>query len=232
MKTGNEGNQRKKWDVGAWVGLGGLLFGMVSFGITLFVNQREKKLERQYDEAVRFRVGISYMKYKPSALATLIRKPRQSGPSSSQQGEMFPVVFSPSDEQPDDHGRLGSWPSFVKIWDLASKDPATEQDQEYWFLSVTNRGSDVIDAIHLRFTGEKEEVVISNFKGGAIRLVPLEVSGRHTDLTRTRVRKPADAWFTYQPPTREPKRHPLLIPEKASLQTTNVEGRYEALPIF
>jgi len=211
-----------------WIALCGLLFGIVQFGITLYEKDKVKTLEQAYKEAIQYRVGVSYMMYKPSGLARLMKR----NSSSAQFKGDPPVVYNASDEQPDSQGRLASWPAFMEIWDKAEKDPPNERNQEYWFLAVTNRGSDVIDGVHLRFAGEPEEVVITNLKGGASRIVPLEVSGIHADLIRMRVRAPVAVWFTYQPPAQKAARHDLPIPNRASLQTTDMEDTFEALPNF
>ncbi len=234
MEPKNNERKIRKWEAGTWIGIAGLLFGIVQFGITLYMSERVKTLDREYDEAMRYRVGIGYMKYNHAALSTLLTDARHTGKCKSLPASsgMIPVVFNSDDEQPDAQGRLGGWPSYVKIWDRTEQDSGGACNEEYWFMTIANRGSDVIGAVHLRFSGEKDEVIITNLKAGAIDLVPLEVSGRHTDLTRTKLRTPLEAWFMYESATRKPRTYRIAIPERASLQTTDVEGRYQALPVF
>ena len=134
----------------------------------------------------------------------------------------------------DDKGRYAGWTAFKSIHSRAEKDSPESRDQKYWFIVIKNRGSETIDAIHIRFKDDDKEVeaIAHNIQAKEELLFPLAVSGRHTNLTRTKTRTPSESWFVYQSQGRKARRIRIEIPPKGSLRTTDIPGGMQALPVF
>ena len=84
----------------------------------------------------------------------------------------------------------------------------------------------------IAFEGETP-LRIRNLDAGESILIPLELSGRFADMTRTQKRTMREAWFVTKYPGREPKRYSLDLPDKAAMYRRGpFQGTLRAYPLF
>lgn len=142
------------------------------------------------------------------------------------------VLEIEGDDQKDQKDRYGGWSSFKNIYEQAQNDPPKIREQEYWFIAFKNLGTDVIDELHIQFEDDSIKAVVHNMEGKRVILLPVEVIGRHTNLTRTKKRYPKTAWYLTNFPGLKNKRISISIREKGARQSTPGEIRVQALPDF
>jgi hypothetical protein len=97
------------------------------------------------------------------------------------------IVSLDSDLVKDAEGRLGGWPSWVNVNRAARSDPEPLRDQLYWFASVKNTGESPLSEIRIQFSDDPD-VVIRDLQPGVLAWIPIEMRGRHANLTRTQRR--------------------------------------------
>ncbi len=229
-RSNNEKNSTRKPKASNWIAVASLAFGIVQFAITLYLNQLNKSLERDLEEANKLRTEINFYEFNHDGLGTLIERLRSPGGVSTDK-RPFSVVMNENDETPDKENRLGGWPSFKQIHARAAKDPVGQRDQRYWFMAVENKGSKSIDEVHIAFEEDKLGLAIRNLGPGQLVFAPIEVYGKHAYITRTKKLTPVEAWYVYKSTSQKDKKIPIEL-KKGTLHTALWEGVRQALPNF
>lgn len=220
--------KERRADVKWWIAAGSLCFGIIQFGITLWINGEKNSFERELQLERQYRVGLDYYYFNHEGLAELIRLVSDIG--ESQEPGRFSIVESLDDSRPDENGKLGGWSAFKQIHELADQEAREIHNQKYWFVSITNRGSEVIDEVHLGFEEDNSEVIVKSLKAKEVVLVSLRVSGRHADLIKVKSRMPQEAWFQFKSHGKK-KTTQIDIKDVGSPRTL-WNGAYLALPVW
>jgi len=76
------------------------------------------------------------------------------------------VVIRDDDHVADAQGRLGGWPSWTRIYEVAKQDSA--QNQLYWLLSVQNTGDIEVPETLVSFADDPRPLLIRNIAAGGI----------------------------------------------------------------
>jgi hypothetical protein len=225
-------NVSRKLEARDWIAIAAFVFGVIQFGITLHLQEKNNSLQRENAELDKFRVAISgYRGFNHEGFRELMRRLYERE-SSSDKKEILSILNIGEENQAQQDSRLGDC-SFAKVFKSADQDDPEKRNQEYWFMAVTNRGSEPIDEVHIGFEGESRDVKITNLTFGKTVLVPVEISGLHTDLIKTRKRTAIKAWYVYQSASGKRKPVDLEIPHMAAQSTSgDFKGYWQAFPDF
>lgn len=174
-------------------------------------------------------VHLNYYKVDSIGFARLIENeenPKEGMPS---------VVQYERDSAPDQYGKMAGWASWKQIYQAALEDPIDKRDQNYLFIEVSNVSAGSIADINLQFQDEPTPVRIRNLRPSVTLLVPVEVSGRHSNLTNTKQRSASRAWMasTINSILRRTKVIELELPDRtAAFQQGPYRGAMRAYPRF
>jgi hypothetical protein len=101
------------------------------------------------------------------------------------------VLELKQDREADGEKRLDGWPAWLSMHGAAKTDPEGARDQLYWFLRLRNEAvSPAKLVIRVRVAGlVEQEIEVRELPPRKEVLLPVSVSGLHTDLVRTRNRE-------------------------------------------
>lgn len=237
MKTSSQGSKdetrRTTFDWKTLLAVAGLVFGIVQFIISQRAEGGKQRLQLELAEEQSYNIVAQHLRFNHVALGSLIK--RTEGVSEVKAGKpveglRVSLLVLKNDNTPDAKGRLGGWPGMIAVHTKADKDPPAERDQEYRFLKITNTGDRIVSAVHIEFeTGEV--AMVDNMDRGAAIVVPIGVTGLHSNLTREQSRTPVRAYYEFMFPGGK-KRRAIDIAFHGDWYTTDSPGIWQAFPEF
>ena len=216
-----------------WIAIGGLAFGVVQLIITLYLNQKNAALERALDEASAYRIlPPDFLYFNSQAFGNLVKQLESTRQESPNVPALLRVsiVKIAADEPDAQTGRPAGWEAFKAVYSRSLRDPERLRDQRYKFLRLKNGGKEFIDAVFIRFA-EGDSAVIQGMDSGSVVLLPIQVAGRHANLSRIKKRTPAQGWFVYQLLGHK-RTSEFSIHTPRDQETAGFPGVWQALPEF